>query len=106
MVNFSPEDWIFTATDHDLISAVEKYLSIQGTNLEFARRRGETVPLEVVDEYHEWVTYWYKLRSGKKLCLSELQSICGFECVVQILEDRDGSRKYLIKFNPDFSAYA
>jgi len=103
-MKITEQDYIFETSDEDLLKAVEKFLSIQGNNFEYARHKKMAIDPESIAIYNDWVNYWYKLRTGKKLCLFELKDICGFNCTVQIVGD-DADRRYLIKINPNMEEW-
>jgi len=103
-MQITENDLIFELTDTELLSAVEKFLSIQANNFDYARYKGIQIDLESIAIYCDWCYYWYRLKNGKSLTLNEVKAICGSACTVQIIVS-NGKSKYLIGINPNMEEW-
>jgi len=104
-MQITEDDLIFEISDDELLVAVEKFLTIQAHNFDYARRKGIHVDPESIAIYGDWVEYWRRLRVGQKLSLRDVKDICGSACTVQEIGTKPKS-KYLVKLNPNIEEWS
>jgi len=104
-MQITEDDLIFEISDDELLVAVEKFLTIQAHNFEYARYKGIPVDPESIAMYGDWVEYWRRLRVGQSLSLFDVKDICGSGCTVQVVASKPKS-KYLVKLNPNIEEWS